>query len=133
MFNRMKSICCIQYYIQLQTRRCQLNFNQTQEKIVLQVEELLLYKVLHLVTNQKKQYKVTIQVVFEEDCEQDCDVIGNDVTGSDRKGVTGTGNEREIIFRAFFSPGFCRVFFFGNTIPLSISQPRFSLQVQTTG
>ena len=34
-------------------------------------------------------------------------ITGDDVTGND---VTGTENEREIISRAFFSPGFCRVF-----------------------
>ena len=43
------------------------------------------------------------------------DVNGNDVTGSDQKlhhlnSWTRIGNEREIISRGFFSPGFCRGF-----------------------
>jgi hypothetical protein len=45
------------------------------------------------------------QIAFEADCEVDCDVTGNDVTGYDLTEVTGndvTRNEREIISRAFF-------------------------------
>jgi hypothetical protein len=54
----------------------------------------------------------TAHVLFEADCEVDCDVTGSCITGSDRVGMhdrkrrhrkswTGNGNEREVISRVF--------------------------------